>query len=88
MRLLTSKTRRAIRLDDGTLLAVPPFAASTPRAVRVKIYELVLRRLPGEAEIVAQTAADAQTGGNERDRLASMISEQPYRASVMEARAA
>lgn len=83
LRLLTNGTRRAILLDDGTLLAVPPFPATVPHAVRVKIYELVLRRLPGEAQVAAQIATDATTGGNERDRLASMMNESPYRASVM-----
>jgi hypothetical protein len=84
MRLLTNGRRRAIQLDDGTLLAVPPFNAKlAPRAVRVKIYEYVIRRQPGMAQIVAEIASDARTGGDERDRLASMISEDPYQASLM-----
>jgi hypothetical protein len=83
MRLLVSNTRRAIRLPDGRLLAVPPFPASTPKAVRVKIYEAVLRRQWGEAEIIAQISSDATTGGSERDRLAAMLSEDPFQASLM-----
>lgn len=84
MHLRTNGRRRVIVLDDGTALAVPPFPESTPRAVRVKIYEMVLRRQPGEAEIVAQIAADATTGGNERDRLASLMNASPYTSSAME----
>lgn len=84
MHLRTNGRRRVIVLDDGTPLAVPPFHPNTPSKVRTKIYELVLRRQPGEAEIVAQIAADATTGGNERDRLASLMGASPYTSSAME----
>lgn len=88
-RLLTNGHRRAILLTDGTLLAVPPFDASvTPRNVRQRIYELVLRRQPGEAEIHAQIAAEAKVGGSEHDRLAALMGTAPHRASLMERGAA
>lgn len=84
MRKIVTGRRLAIRLADGTLLAVPPMRPDTPSAVRVRVFEYVLRRQPGLAEIAAQIAADAKTGGDERDRLASMMGEQPYKASLMD----
>lgn len=89
IRLLSNGYRRAIQLPDGKLLAVPPFDARvTPPAVRQRIYELVLRRQPGEAEIHAQIAAEAKVGGSEHDRLAAMMGTAPHRVSLMELGAA
>jgi hypothetical protein len=51
--------RIAIR-DRGVLLAVPTLHDDIPRAVRVEVYELVLRRLFGEALDLANAADDAR----------------------------
>lgn len=88
MRKIVTGRRVAIVLADGTLLAVPPMPAHAPSAVRVKIFEYVLRRQPGLAEITAQIAADANTGGDAHDRLAVLMNSAPYTSSLMEARAA
>lgn len=39
----------AIRLDDDTLLSVPPMHPDTPGSIRVRIFEYVLRRQVGLA---------------------------------------
>lgn len=88
-RLLVNGHRRAILMPDGKLLAVPPFDERvTPPAVRQLIYEAVLRRQPGLAEIHAQIAADARVGNSERDRLAALMGTAPHRTSLMELSAA
>ena len=78
--------RIAIRKDADTLLAVPPMPPGTPSAVRVKVFELVLRGLVGEAQIVLQGVSDGLDGSaGARDRLAAMISEAPYRTAKVAA---
>ena len=86
MRKIVTGHRLAIRVDDRTLLAVPPMHPDTPRNVRIQVFELVLRRQIGLAQIVADSATDAM-GGVEgaRARLAALISEAPHRGSVMAA---
>lgn len=79
MRRIVTGPRLAIRVDEDTLLAVPPMDPSTPSAVRVKVFEYVLRRQPGLAQMIAEFAHDAQ---NERRKVlgvtADMLSELPY----------
>lgn len=88
MRKIVTGRRLAIRLPDGTRLAVPPMSPNTPPKTRQLVFEYVLRRQPGLAEITAQIAADASSGADARDRLASMMGEQPYKASLMDKAAA
>lgn len=84
--LTTTHGRIAIRVNKDTLLAVPPMHPHTPSAVRVQIFELVLRRQPGLAQTVAETWADSRAGvDGARDRLAHLLAETPYRGSAMAA---
>lgn len=86
-RKIVSGARLAIRVDDRTLLAVPPLHPNTPSTVRVKVFELVLLRQPGLAKYIADTASDALDGiDGARERLSSLISERPDRASDQEVR--
>lgn len=59
MRRIVTGARLAIRVQGSTpardiLLAVPPIPPGTPREVRVRALEYVLRRQPGLAEAAIQ----------------------------------
>lgn len=56
MRKIVTGPRLAIRVDAATLLAVPPMHPDTPRAVRVRVFEHVLRGQLGLAQAVAEGA--------------------------------
>lgn len=88
-RRIATGHRLAIRLPDGTLLSVPPMPAGVSREVRVKVFEYVLRRQIGLAQMTAQIADDAADFESDalRGRLASMMNETPYKGSVMAAAA-
>lgn len=77
--------RLAIRMPDGTLLSVPPMPPDTPSPVRVRVFEYVLRRQIGLAQVTAQLADDAADfeGDAARNRLAAMMGEVPAKASAM-----
>jgi len=59
MRRIVTAPKLAIRVDENTLLAVPPLPPNTPREVRVKVFEYVLRRQPGLAQMTAEIALAA-----------------------------
>lgn len=69
--------RLSIRHGD-VALAVPAMHPATPRADRVVIFELVLRRLYGEALDHAEAVADAIERRETRDKLLGLISEAPH----------
>lgn len=74
--------RLAIRIDDDTLLAVPPMDPRLPRTARVRILEYVLRRQPGLAHTTAQVEVDIIEARERSDgRLAALISETPHGTS-------
>lgn len=80
MRHITTGPRLAIRLDEDTLLAVPPIHPHTPRHVRVRILEYVLRRQVGLAQMLAESVADDLDGvAPERARLAAVLRQTPHR---------
>ncbi|QJY51242.1 hypothetical protein [Pseudonocardia broussonetiae] len=80
MRHITTAPRLAIRLDDDTLLAVPPIHPHTPRHTRVRILEYVLRRQVGLAQMLAEEAADDIEGvSREHDRLSAVLRQTPHR---------
>lgn len=79
MRRIVTGPRLAIRVDADTLLAVPPIHPGTPREVRVRILEAVLRRQVGEAQMLAEAVREDAEGGPERDQLAALISMTPHR---------
>jgi hypothetical protein len=68
MRLMTTGLRLAILLDDGTLLAVPPMRPDLPSAVRVRVFEYVLRGQLGLAETVVQIESDRMDSEERHDR--------------------
>lgn len=68
MRRIVTGDRLAIRLDDNTLLSVPPMRPDLPPEVRVKVFEYVLRGQLGLAETVAQIEADVIEGRERHDR--------------------
>lgn len=71
--------RIAIR-DGDVLLAVPALHPSTPRATRIQVFELVLRRLYGEACDLAQDTADEiEHRAAQRARLAALMAQTPHR---------
>lgn len=71
--------RLAIRVDERTLLAVPPMPEGIPSAVRVKVFEYILRRQPGLAQVTAQIAIEAVRNREELlPGLGLMIAEAPY----------
>jgi len=70
--------RYAIRVDEHTLLAVPPMHPDLPPAVRQRVFEYVLRRQPALAALVAGDAhVDGMAGA--RARLAALMGETPHR---------
>lgn len=79
MRKIVTGDRLAIRVDERTLLAVPPMPKGIPSDVRVRVFEYVLRRQPGLAEATAQIAIDAM---RQRDELVPglglLIAQAPY----------
>lgn len=70
--------RIAIRHGD-LLLSVPPMNPSTPSAVRVKVFEYVIRRQIGLAQMCAQFADEVH---EERESvfpgISDLISEAPH----------
>lgn len=61
-------------------LAVPPMHEHTPSWIRVRIFEYVLRRQIGLAQMLAQGAEDDATGTSpELARLQAMLQETPHR---------
>lgn len=79
MRSITTGRRLAIRHGD-VLLAVPPIHPNTPREIRVRILEYVLRRQVGLAQMLAEATADDIEGVTpERARLAALLSLTPHR---------
>lgn len=68
--------RRAIRTDDGRLLAVPPLPATLPSVDRVRVYEAVLRGDLGLAATLAEVAADVAAGRDAAtNRLAATVAD-------------
>ena len=71
--------RLAIRVGDR-LLSVPPMHPATPRTVRVQVFELVLRRLWGEAlELATATADDIDRRSRGLQQLNSIMAQTPHR---------
>lgn len=81
-RRIVAATRTAIRVDEQTLLAVPPMPLNTPREVRVKVFEYVLRRQPGLAEITVQLSTGGLLHGDPTVRLEALIGETPLTGSA------
>lgn len=80
MRRIITGRRLAIRVDDDTLLAVPPMHDRTPREVRVKVFEYVLRRQPALAHMLADIASEEVDGvAPELSRLAALMGQTPHR---------
>lgn len=80
MRRTVTGPRLAIRVDEGTLLAVPPMHPETARDIRVRILEYVLRRQLGHALLLAEVTADELDGvAPERARLAALLEQTPHR---------
>lgn len=75
--------RSAIRLDDGTLLALPPMDPRLDRFARRQVFDAVLRRQPGLAQTIADIELDVIEGRekNMGRRAAALMSEQPYSTS-------
>lgn len=68
-----------IPIDDRRL-AVPPMHPDIPRATRVEVYELVLRRLFGEAYDLAAFAEDARLDRGRRfASISSIMAQTPHR---------
>lgn len=79
MRHIVTGDRLAIRLADGTLLAVPPLDPRLPRAARIRVLEYVLRRQPGLAQTVAQIELDIIEGRERADRRVNeLLAERPH----------
>jgi hypothetical protein len=83
-RRIVTGDRLAIRTfaqnGEVLLLAVPPMRPGLPRTVRQQVFEYVLRRQPGMAWQLADTAADELDGvEGSRARLASLMSATPHR---------
>lgn len=69
----------AIRHGD-VLLTVPNMHPDTPPPVRVQVFELVLRRLYGEAAELATAVADEITHRSaEASRLAALMAQTPHK---------
>lgn len=80
MRRIITGERLAIRVDDRTLLAVPPMHPRTPRDIRVQIMEYVLRRQFGLAHMIAETTRDDLDGVSDtRASIASLLGQTPHR---------
>jgi len=80
MRKIVTGPRLAIRVDADTLLAVPPVHPHTPRDVRVRVFEYVLRCQPALAAMLAETTEHEVDGAApEMSRLAAMMGETPHR---------
>lgn len=70
--------RISIRHGDR-LLAVPAMHRDTPSATRVQVFELVLRRLYGEAvDLTTSVADDLDRTTVARARLASLMAQTPH----------
>ncbi|MGE3414106.1 MAG: hypothetical protein AB7L91_18015 [Dehalococcoidia bacterium] len=79
MRKIVTGPRLAIRVDADTLLAVPPMHPHTPRDVRVRVFEYVLRRQPALAAMLAEASAHEVDGiAPEMARLAALMGETPW----------
>lgn len=73
------RQRLAIRHRD-VLLAVPPIHPCTPREIRNRILEYVLRRQIGLAAMLAEDAADEiEHRTSRRDHLAALMKQTPHR---------
>lgn len=65
---------------EGRRLAVPPMHPDIPRPVRVQVYELVLRRLFGEAYDLAASAEDARLDrAGTFASISSLMSKTPHK---------
>lgn len=65
---------------ERLLLSVPPMHPATTPAVRQRVFEYVLRRQIGLAQMTAETASDAIEGVDAaRSKLASLLQETPHR---------
>lgn len=72
--------RIAVRINGSTLLAVPPMHRDTPAAVRVQVFELVLRRLFGEALELAQATTDEiDHRSAAAHKLAALMAQTPHK---------
>ncbi len=77
--------RLAIRVlgatpEQDVLLAVPGLHPQMPGPIRVQVFELVLRRLYGEACDLAQATADEiEHRAAARQRLAALMAQTPHR---------
>lgn len=70
--------RLAIRHGD-VLLSVPPMNPNTPPGVRVKVFEYVLRRQIGLAQMTAQFADEADESREAfLGAAAALLSEAPH----------
>lgn len=64
------------------LLAVPAMHGRTPSSVRVQVFEYVLRRQIGLAQMLAEITDEEVTGqAPELARLRSLLQETPHRNS-------
>jgi hypothetical protein len=70
--------RLAIR-TDGILLAVPMMAPGTPRDVKRRVFEYILRRQPALALQIAEGVLEEKTGP--RERFDAMMAETPHHTS-------
>lgn len=79
MRTHSTDGRLAIRHGD-VLLSVPPMHPNTPRDVRVRVLEYVLRRQPGLAMTLAEVTSDLiERRHATLGRLASLMEQTPHK---------
>jgi hypothetical protein len=63
-----------------TLVRLHPIHPRTPRDIRVRVLEYVLRRQVGLAAMLAEATADELDGvAPERARLAALLEQTPHR---------
>lgn len=70
--------RLAIR-DGDALLAVPPMRDDLPREVRTRVFDYVLRRQIGLAEMTVQIETEVMEGRERsRRRMAALLATTPH----------
>lgn len=78
MRHIINGERLAIRVDERTLLAVPPIRPGTTRDQRVLIFECVLRRQPTLAALIASGGLEPPPARTYTDVIAGFIHHRPH----------
>lgn len=86
MRRIVTGPRVAIRVDNDTLLSVPPMRPDIPRDARVKILEAVLRREVGLAHTLIQIETEILEAKDRKARMSGIrLDLNPYTSELNEA---